>query len=136
MIPKADEYLSYLMGAKAITDDDLGKIGVSIVQRFGPENRGLLMPVASLDRYKELIRQKLTPGYWNEVVGQQTIVFLFRMSDGSTRELILSDATRKQIAELCTAFNKDPIEKTSDVPRYLAGNQFYSELMTAFHGAD
>jgi hypothetical protein len=50
------------------------------------------------------------------------------------RELALSEGTRAEIAELCSALNGDPIEKTSDVPRYLAGNSFYRDVIAAFHG--
>mgnify|MGYP003532386498 CR=1 FL=1 len=40
---------------------------------------------------------------------------------------------RSVVASLCTALNGDPIEKTSDLLRYLAGNPFYRDLMVAFH---
>ncbi len=110
------------MGAQSIMDDELARIGVSVAQRFESGNRGLLISKGCLDRYRVLIGQKLTPGFWNDMVGRESIVFLFKLLGGSTQEFTLSGSNRQQIAELCTAFSKDPIERTCDLPRYLAGN--------------
>jgi hypothetical protein len=77
--------------------------------------------------------RKLTPGFWNDIVGRQEILFIFKLADGTVAELALSDATRSEIARLCTSLNNDPIEKTSDMPHYLAGNPFYREVIETFH---
>jgi hypothetical protein len=133
MIPVSDEYLSFLMGAAAISDRELAQLGIRIVQGAGSAFRGLLIPAASLAAYKALVREKITAGFWNDIVGCREIFFIFKLADGTIRELAFSEATRVEIAHLCSSLNKDPIEKTSDMPRYLAGNPFYRELIAAFH---
>ena len=133
MIPGPHEYLSFLMGADAIADDELTHLGIDVLQGAGSPFRGLLIPEESLAAYRALVRQKITPGFWNDIVGRQHVLFIFKLADGTIRELALSEATRSEIAQLCSSLNKDPIEKTSDMPRYLAGNRFYRELIDAFH---
>jgi hypothetical protein len=133
MIPESHEYLSFLMGAGAIADDELTSLGIKIVKGAGTPFRGLLIPAGSLPAYKVLIREKLTPGFWNDIVGLHQILFMFKLKDNTIRELELSETTRAEIARLCSSLNNDPIEKTSDMPGYLAGNPYYRELIEAFH---
>lgn len=126
-------YLSYLMGADSITDEDLERAGVKIVERFDSGIRGVEVPDSAADRYKELVRQSLSPGYWNELVGPHDIVFLFKSEDGSVEEIPYSAQTEQRIARLCAQYNNDPLEATSDIPRYLSGNSFYRELIARFY---
>ncbi len=134
MIPRANESLSFLMGAESISDEELTSLGIGIVQRIGSGTRGLLIPDRSLEAYKALIRLKLTPGFWNETVGRTQISFQFKLEDGTVEEIVLSATNREEIARLCAELNREPLEKTSDIPRYLAGNPFYRELMVTHHG--
>jgi hypothetical protein len=134
VIPEPHDYLSFLMGADDISDHEITDLGVKILKGAGTPFRGLLVPGASLPAYKALIREKLTPGFWNDILGRHEIVFIFKLKDSSVRELLLSEATRSEIARLCSSLNNDPIEKTSDMPRYLAGNSFYREAIEAFSG--
>jgi len=133
VIPAPNEYLSFLMGAPAISDQALSRLGIEIVERFGSGIRGLLIPGANLQAYRDLVRNKIEPGFWNDIVGRTEIFFLFKLSDGTFKELTYSVENREEIGLLCTELNKDPIEKTSDVPRYLAENPFYRQLMVTFH---
>jgi hypothetical protein len=133
MIPGSHERLSFLMGADDIADAELTTLGIEILRGGGSAFRSILIPEESLPAYKALVRQKLTPGFWNDIVGRQEILFIFKLADGTVAELPLSDATRPEIARLCSSLNKDPIEKTSDMPRYLAGNPFYREAIETFH---
>jgi hypothetical protein len=133
MLPEAHGYLSFLMGAEAISDEEIADLGVRILKGAGTPFRGLLVPAGSLPAYKALIRDKLTPGFWNDILGRHEILFIFKLNDGSVRELAFSEATRPEIARLCSSLNMDPIEKTSDMPRYLAANPFYRELIGAFY---
>ena len=134
MIPRAHDFLSFLMGADAISDHELTDLGVEILKGASTSFRGLLVPGGSVPAYKALIREKLTPGFWNDLLGRHQILFIFKLKDSSVRELVLSDATRAEIARLCSSLNNEPIEKTSDMLRYLAGNPFYLEAIEAFYG--
>ena len=114
MIPEAHEHLSFLMGADAITDDDLTNLGVKILERYGSASRGLLVPAASLSLYSALVRERLSAGFWNEIVGRQEILFIFKLPNGTVRE----------------------VEQTSNLPRYLSGNPLYGELIAAFYASE
>ena len=135
MIPESNEYLSFLMAAPDISDGELNRCGIKVVETFGSGIRGLLIPGHRLSAYKALIRERMKRGFWNEMVGRDEMFFLFKLSDGTLKELCYSAETRDEIARLCTELNKDPIERTSDMPRYLAGNPFYREVARRFHGA-
>jgi hypothetical protein len=134
MIPDDDEYLSLLMGAPSISDVDLASLGIEILQRFGSETRGLRIPGDCLAEYRQLVRQRMTPGFWNDLVGRDAIYFLFKLADGTVKDFTLSEANKDEIAALCSALNGDPIETTSDLPRYLASNPFYRDAMVGFRG--
>jgi hypothetical protein len=136
VIPEAHEHLSFLMGADAITDDALTNLGVKILERYGSASRGLLVPAASLSLYSALVRERLSAGFWNEIVGRQQILFIFKLPDGTVREVAVSEATSSEIAQLCSSLNGDPIVKTSDLPRYLSGNPLHEELIAAFYASE
>jgi hypothetical protein len=136
VIPEPHEYLSFLMGVDAIADDDLTNLGVKILERHGSAARGLLVPASSLSPYSALVRERLSPGFWNEIVGRQGILFIFKLTDGTIREFALSEATSSEISQLCSSLNDDPIEKTSDLPRYLSGNLFYKDLIAALYTSE
>ena len=129
MIPELDEYLSFLMGADTITDDDLTDVGVKILRRHGTAARELLVPAPSLASYKSLVRERLNSGFWNEIVGSQQILFIFKLADGTVVELSLAESTAPQIAQLCSSLNGDALEKTSDVLGYLSENSLYRDLI-------
>lgn len=121
--------LSFLMGADRISDDELLALGISIVEGAGTSCRCLSLPASAVAVFRALVREKLNNGFWNETVGPREIRFTFKFSDGEIVELSYADSTREQIARHCTAFNGDPIEKTSNVLRYLAENAFYRDFV-------
>lgn len=120
-------YNSYLMGAVQIQDADLAKLDIAVEHVENSTSRKLTIPSASLELYKKLIREKLSNGFWTDIVGTDLICFIFKMQDGSVIEYTYSEKNRLAIAKLCTQLNKDPIEKTSNVLAYLAENEFYTK---------
>lgn len=134
MIPGPGQYLSLLMGAATLSDGELEALGVEILERFGSGVRGLLVPAKSVEPYKQRVRERMTPGFWNDLVGSTDIFFLFKMPDGTLEELTLSDDNKETIAALCSALNGDPLERTRDLPAYFATNPFYREAMIAYYG--
>jgi hypothetical protein len=135
MIPGPHEYLSFLMAAPGISDEELGLTGIEVVEALSSGTRGLLIPGHRLPAYRALVREKLKRGFWNEMVGRDEMFFLFKLQDGTLKEFRYSAETRDEIARLCTELNKDPIERTSDMPNYLAGNPFYREVAVQFYAA-
>jgi hypothetical protein len=135
VIPDLNEYLSFLMGVDAITDANLTDVGVKILKRHGADARELLVPSASLPSYTTLVRERLSPGFWNEIVGSQEILFIFKLPDRTVVELALSESTAPQIAQLCSSLNGDALGRTSNVLGYLAENSLYRDLIAAGHAA-
>jgi hypothetical protein len=125
--------LSFLMGASAISDEDLRTLGIEIIEPIKDDIRGLRIPDKSLKLYKKLLKEKLQPGYWNEIVGKTQILFIFKLTDGTVHELIYSPETKNEIAKLCSQLNNDPIEKTSDLLKYIASNKFYRKAMIKWY---
>lgn len=117
--------LSYLMGAEQITDAELMELDITIVGTEDSGSRKLEIPIGKVSDYQDLIREKLTPGYWNEVVSLHGAQFIFRHADGSIQELDLTPQTDKEIDSLAAQFSN---EATSDWPsswNWLAKNDFY-----------
>jgi hypothetical protein len=117
------------MGAEDITDNELENLGVEIVDRTDSESRKLRIPEAALTGYVDLIKAKLTKGFWNEIVGPEKILFIFRFKDGHTEEYALSPENEQELDKLCAEFNDEPAEKTANVYKYISDNDFYHDFM-------
>lgn len=128
-------YKSFLMGASQITDKELLDLDIQIKPCDDPEDRKLIIPAKSIEDYKNLIRNKLDSGFWNDFVGEDLIYFIFKMPNGEIKEFVYDEEDRLKIAELCSQLNHDPIEKTSDLLNYLAENSFYTASINNFKKA-
>lgn len=127
--------LSYLMGAENIDDNDLTGLGITIEEKRASGNRTLKIPSDKLTQYIELIKNKLDNGFWNEVIGEKEIVFVFKFKDGSIKEYTLSPKNEKEINDLCIEFNNEPPDLTPNVYKYISDNDFYHDFMIE-HYAD
>lgn len=123
-------YLSYLMGAGKITDEQLAGLGVEIV-----EKKKLKIPAEKLQGYIDLIKTCLNPGFWNEVIGAEEIIFVFKFKDETIKEFKLSIENESEIAKLCSEFANESPEKTKNVYKYISENSFYHDFMME-HYAD
>jgi len=126
---KTIDHLSYLMGADDITDQELESINVEIVGKTDTGSRKLLIPEQSLKLYIQLITNKLNKGFWNEVVGAENILFVFRFEDGHVEQFTLSPENEQQIDALCAEFNNESPDKTANVYMYISENDFYHDFM-------
>ena len=122
-------YLSYLMGAENIKDQDLTDLGIDIVEKTDSGSRKLRIPKEKVEGYKTLIREKMTPGFWNEFLNENGIHFIFKLEDGDTKEYTLSPENEQEIDNLCAKLNNEPPEKTANVYKYISDNDFYHDLM-------
>lgn len=122
------------MGADKIQDEHLESIGVQILEKDPDGDRKLKIFPESLPRYRDLIKEQLNLGYWNEVVGENEIIFIFKSKDGSIKEYNLTPENEAEIAALCSQFNGDSLEKTSNVYKYISGNSLYKDFMNEHYG--
>lgn len=122
-------YLSYLMGAENIEDKELTDLCISIEEKKIDGDRTLKIPDDKLSVYIELMKTKLNNGFWNEMIGEKEIIFVFKLKDGSIKEYRLSPENEQEIDNLCAELNNEPPEKTSNVYKYISDNKFYHEFM-------
>lgn len=118
--------LSFLMGDKNITDNDLISLGI---ERDVNDKRALKIPEEKLSQYIELVKTKLEEGFWNEIIGAKEIIFIFKFKDGSIKEYKLSPENEQEIDKLCAGFNNEPADKTANVYKYISENEFYHDFM-------
>ena len=129
------KHLSYLMEGEAIIDSELMDLGIEIGGKSDSGSRMLKIPEESLAGYIALVKERLTKGFWNEIIGPKQILFIFKFEDGHIEEYVLSPENEQHIAKLCSEFNGEPPEKTANVYRYISDNDFYHEYMLE-HYAD
>lgn len=122
-------YLSYLMGADKISTDDLTDLGIEIVETSDSDSRKLKIPARKIEDYKQLIRDKLTPGFWNEYIGEHDIYFIFKLKGGELHEYTLSKENEQEIDELCATLNNEPPHTAANVYKYISNNTFYHDFM-------
>lgn len=122
-------YLSYLMGADKISDHELTAFGIEIVGKTESGSRKLNIPPSAIKVYRDLIKEKITPGFWNEFLDENEIQFIFKLEDGTIREYTLSPENEREINELCSKLNNEPPDKTANVYKYISGNDFYHDFM-------
>lgn len=129
VVVKDDYYYSCLVGGEQISDADLLALGIEIVERGTDGGRNLVIPKSSISNYQKLIKSKLEPGYWNEVVGS-TIEFVFKPIDGTECIcLCLEESTEMQIKHLCAQYAKSDEVLGASIYRYLSNNTFYKDLL-------
>jgi hypothetical protein len=128
-----NNYLGYLMGASKITDQDLLNLDIRIVEKVDSRSRKIEIPRTAINEYKELIKEKLDPGFWNECISKDEIYFIFKFKDSVIKEFALSPDNEQEIDDLCAQFNNEPPDKTANVYKYLSQNDFYHNLMIRYY---
>mgnify|MGYP006952608842 CR=1 FL=1 len=117
------------MGADKITDQDLENLGVEIVEKTDSGSRKLKIPSDKIEGYKDLLREKMEPGFWNEFLDENGIHFVFKLKNGDTKEYVLSPENEREIDKLCAELNNEPPDKTANVYKYISDNDFYHDFM-------
>lgn len=123
------------MGAEQIQDTEITTLNIEIKGKTDNGSRMLKIPEAKLSQYIKLVKDRLTNGFWNEVVGEQQIIFVFKFSDGSTKEYKLSLENEREIDTLCAQFNNESSDKTANVYKYISENDFYHDFMMKHYEA-
>lgn len=117
------------MGAEKIEDNELETLDIKIEEKDTDGNRSIKIPEEKLSQYIELVKNKLIEGFWNEIIGEKEILFIFKFKDGSIKEYELSPENEQEIDKLCAEFNNEPPDKTANVYKYISDNKFYHDFM-------
>jgi len=117
------------MGAEGIKDKELTDLGVIIVGKTGSGDRKLKISKENIGAYKALVAEKMTLGFWNEFLDEEGIYFIFKLENGDIKEYMLSPSNEQEIDELCAKLNNESPDKTANVYKYIAENDFYHDFM-------
>lgn len=109
---------SYLMGISNI--EELRELGFIIHEIEG--DYGIIFPKNKQAEYESFIKRWLTPGYWNEYLGDE-YVFIFKFEDGHTKKYIYNEVNSEEILRLCCQFAECSF---SSVMQMLKDNEFYA----------
>lgn len=123
------------MGGKHISDSDLQGLEIQIVGAHATGDRELKISDEKLADYRSLVKEKLERGFWNEIIGETQILFIFKSDHGALQELELSPPTEKEIDTLCATFTNEVPDETPNVYKYISENSFYHDFMMK-HYAD
>ena len=110
-------------------DQEILDMGVGMVEKKEGGDRCLKIPDTKLVDYAKFVKAKLSNGFWNEIVGADKIIFVFKLKDGSVGEYELSLENESKIGELCAEFTGENKDKTANVYKYIAANKFYHDFM-------
>lgn len=127
------DHLSYLMGGDDIQDSQLDILGIKIVEKESDGDRKLEIPLKTLAQYIQLVKNKLTPGFWNEIIGYEGILFIFKFKDGIVKEYKLSINNEEEIDKLCAKFNNELPGETHNVYKWLSNNNFYHDFVVGHY---
>ena len=117
------------MGAEKIEDKELGDLDIKIEERDADGDRSIKILEEKLSQYIELVKNKLAEGFWNEIIGEKEILFIFKFKDGNIKEYELSPENEQEIDKLCAEFNNESPDKTANVYKYISDNKFYHDFM-------
>jgi leucyl-tRNA synthetase len=119
---------SYLTGANQISDSELEEVGAKIFEKKPNGDRLLILSAKKLPVYEKLIRNKLSPGYWNEYVGD-SIIFLFKDRKGKMARIVLSPETVTEVNKQIEQFSKEKKQESITPWSLLAKNEWYKDLI-------
>ena len=118
---------SVLMGFDNIHSEELVSLGIKEVWPADKNHKYIEIPENSLPAFEKLIREKMTPGFWNEYITHQRVIFIFKDKNGLVERLELTPGTDNKINRLSAIYNNEPEPKGS-VWNWLPDVPFYKEL--------
>ena len=130
VLKQADMSYSFVMGAEKLTQDNFEKIGVKMIEKTKDGYFKVKIPFDKIEKYKNLIKEKMTSGFWNEFSTKNSFYFIFKHRDGKIEELELNKDTNDIIDKYGMTFNDEkPKKEAENVYGWLAENQFYREIL-------
>lgn len=124
--PNVEFYRSYLMGGKNITDKELVKLNIKIIEQT-KSGRKIEIPKRNILKYEELVKSKMEPGYWNEYVGDK-IVFIFKEKNSQIMRYVLKTNNERDISDLAAKYNNQEVNPLL-VWNWLAEVDLYKDLV-------
>lgn len=82
----------------------------------------VIFPKEKTGLYEDFILKNLQPGFWNEYINNETMVFMFRHKDGKFQKITLNHDNENMILNLCCGFANTKFTSIKDM---VLGNDFY-----------
>lgn len=127
IMKKTDKSYSVLAGGKNISDEELHAINIEIVSTDKDGFKNLLIPYENLEKFNQILREKMQNWYWNEYSTKTWFHFTFKFKDGSIKEFDLNSSNQDEIAQLAKDFSNDNSLKMPYI--WLSQNEFYKDLL-------
>jgi phenylalanyl-tRNA synthetase beta subunit len=128
--PAETLWKSYVMGIKD-AKSTLAKLSSASINSELNDNNALCVSMNSsqLDKFIEIIKDAIKPGFWTDIVksGGLDTIFLFKESEDSIKQLVLSPDNHDHILELCNKYAKADFSNINDM---LSANSWYQDLFT------
>lgn len=113
-------YYSYVMGVSGEIYT-LGNNGF-IIEQFN-DNYGVAFPKEKAHEWEQFITQYLEPGYWNEYLSDDGVIFLFHLEDG-IRRYDVKNYENDEVLSLCEKLCE---RKFGSIKDMLKENHYYSD---------
>jgi len=112
---------SFVMGVDEI-DDKLKQLGVSF-EKTETANYKVTIPEEKLQIYEDFVKENLKPGFWNEYVNGDEIVFIFKDKQGEVSRYVYGEDNEKRILDLTEKYFGSRFES---IEQMLATNDWYT----------
>ena len=112
---------SYIIGMGNLSSD-LAKLGVEIVEKMPNGNMKAVIPETVLTEYEHLIGEKIKPGYWNEYLTDNEVVFIFKDKNGKLERIVWDEHDDQALLKRCMEYSNEQFESIRSM---LDANDWY-----------
>lgn len=121
---------TYIMGQKNITEGDIKSIGGKVESVTNSGHLCVEFPIEKSADFENLINNKMEPGFWNEYLTNEKVIFIFKHKDGQLQRFELNDDNAHDICALGNKFNNDPEPKLEETAwDWLSDNNWYAPIV-------
>lgn len=113
---------SFLMGVDGI-DDELTNHGFEF-EKTESGNYKVIIPEDKTEEYERFVEERMKPGFWNEYINGNEIVFIFKDKVGQVSHYIYSEENEEQLLNLTEEYFGSRFES---IEKMLAGNDWYTQ---------
>jgi GTP-binding protein LepA len=121
-ISNQEDSRSYVMGI----DDNYAAKLKDLSSHFEEDGNNYKISVSAnnLSRYEELIKEALSPGYWNDIIMPNKVRFIFKDKAGNIKEYDWDKNNENEILSLANSYASASFK---DVKSMLEGNSWYAD---------
>ena len=128
--PNPDMARTYIMGQKNITKNDIESLGGKVESVTDKGYLCVEFPITKTAEFEKIISEKMEPGFWNEYMTNEKVVFIFKYKDGKLERFELDDENAHKICVIGNQFNDDPEPRADETAwQWLENNSWYAPIV-------